>query len=87
MAAELLLASRRCSQCLTTRNRIVTGQRAAELVKACRTEDNHFFCHKGTLRGGQVHCRGVHQITGGGRAYRMAEFYNIPIVEVDPDSL
>lgn len=87
MSAELLLASKRCSQCLTTRNRIVSGERAAEIVRGCRREDNHFVCHKGSAAGLIVHCRGVHDIAGGSKAYRMAKAFDIPIIEIDPDAL
>lgn len=84
---ELLLASRRCGECLTTRNRIVPGERAAGIVKSCRTERNHFFCHKGDMAGLKVHCRGVHDIVGGSRAHDFAQAFDIPIREVDPEAL
>lgn len=83
---ELLLAARRCGQCLTSRNRIVSGERAAELVAACRREDNHFVCHLGTIAGLIVHCRGVHDLAPS-RAYRFAVATGIPVREVDPDNL
>lgn len=81
------MASRRCAQCLTTRNRIVSGERAAELVRDCRTNDQHFVCHKGSIAGLNVHCRGVHDITGGDRAYRFAVAVGIPVREVNPEEL
>lgn len=84
---ELLLASRRCAECLTTRNRIVSGERAAELVRDCRTRDVHFQCHKGSIAGLNLHCRGVHDIMGGDRAYRFARACGIPIREVNPEEL
>jgi hypothetical protein len=84
---ELLLASRRCGQCLTTRNRIVDGTRAAAIVRDCRERDVHFRCHKGDMAKLNVHCRGVHEITGGDRAYRFARACGIPVREVDPEEL
>jgi len=84
---ELLLASKRCSQCLTTRNRIVSGARAAQLVRTCREDRTHFVCHKGSEAGLIVHCRGVHDIAEGSRAHGFAEAYGIPIREIDPDTL
>lgn len=83
---ELLLAARRCDQCLTTRNRIVSGARAAEIVRQCRATDNHFFCHKGTAAGLQVHCRGVHDINPG-LAYRLGVAIGVPVRAVDPEAL
>lgn len=85
--SELLLASKRCSQCLTTRNRIVPGERAAELIRECRATGNHFVCHKGSIAGLIVHCRGVDDILEGSRAHRFAQQFGIPIREVDPDAL
>lgn len=85
MQPVLLLASKKCSQCLTTRNRIVTGERAAELVRACREEHAHFHCHKGSQVDRNVHCRGVHDIMGGDMAYHFANANDIPVLEIDPD--
>jgi hypothetical protein len=86
MKPELLLASRRCGQCLTTRNRIVSGERAAEIVRQCRRDDVHFVCHKGQASGLIVHCRGVHEIAPA-RAFRFAVAARIPVREVDPDQI
>lgn len=83
---ELLLAARPCGECLMSPNRIVSGARAADLVATCRRKDNHFICHKGSIEGLIVHCRGVHDIAPS-RAYRMAVQFGIPIREVDPDNL
>lgn len=83
---ELLIMSRRCSEYLTTRNRIVSGERAAELIRDCRNRDVHFQCHKGSINGLNVHCRGVHEIAPD-RAYRMAVAWKIPIREINPDEL
>jgi hypothetical protein len=84
---ELLLASKRCSQCLTTRNRIVEGERAAEIVRECRRKGVHFVCHKGTATNQIIHCRGVHEIMGGSRAHLFAQQHGIPIREIDPDEV
>lgn len=86
MTTELLICSRRCDQCLTTPERIVSGERAAQLVKKCRREDVHFVCHKGSAAGLNVHCRGVHEIAPS-RSYRFASCFGIPIREVDPSQL
>jgi hypothetical protein len=83
----LLLASRRCGQCLTTRNRIVSGERAAELIRGCRRDDVHFVCHKGSAAGLNVHCRGVHDLTGGAAAYRFGLAIGVEVREVDPEEL
>lgn len=87
-APELVLAAKPCDGCLTTRNRIVPGERAAEIAAVCRAEAVHFFCHKGDGR--TIHCRGVHDLLlrerGGSQAYRFAVRFGIPVREVDPDA-
>lgn len=83
---ELLLAARPCSQCLTTRNRIVSGDQAAEIIRGCRSSRNHFVCHKGSAAGLIVHCRGVHDRFGS-RAAAFAAAIGVPTREIDPDAL
>lgn len=85
--AELLLAKRPCAECLTSRNRIVPGARAAEIIQGCRDQGVHFRCHKGDRAGLLVHCRGVHNRLGGSHAYRFAVAVDIPVREVDADTL
>jgi hypothetical protein len=83
MTTTLLLASHPCSQCLTSRNRIVSGQRAAEIIKQCRSTGTHFQCHKSDEN---VHCRGVHDRFQS-LVYHFALAIGIPIREVDTDFL
>lgn len=84
---ELLIAERPCSECLTSKNRIVCADRAAELEAGCRASDTHFQCHKGTLAGLNVHCAGVRAKTGPCLAERFARAAKIPVRYVDPDQL
>lgn len=89
--SELLLASKRCAECLTSRGRIVSGERAAEIIAGCRRDQNHFQCHKGSIAGVNLHCRGVHDILvrleGGALAYQLATRLGIPVREIDPEEL
>jgi hypothetical protein len=82
----LHLASKCCSQCLLSGDRIVPGSRAAQIIRDVREADTHFVCHKGSIAGLNLHCRGVHDRFPS-RAYRFAVACGIPIVEVDPDTL
>lgn len=84
--AELLLASRCCGQCLTTRNRIVSGERAAQIIRETRAAGVHFQCHKGSLAGVNLHCRGVHDRFGS-EAATFAQRFGIPVREIDPEGL
>jgi hypothetical protein len=83
----LLLAAVPCSQCLTSKQRIVSGSRAADIIKHCRQKDVHFTCHKGSTVGQDIHCRGVHDIMGGDRLYRMTKTFGLPVREVDTDAM
>lgn len=88
MAREpvLLLAERRCGQCLTTRRRIVSSQRAAEIVRGCRQNGHHFQCHKGSAVGLNLHCRGVHDLAGS-QAHRFAVAAGIEVRMIAADAL
>jgi hypothetical protein len=83
---RLLLASRQCDQCLLSKGRVVSGERAAQIIRDCRSADTHFVCHKGSIAGLTVHCRGYHDRFGS-RAHRFAVAVGIPVEEVDPNSL
>jgi len=78
----LLLAARPCDQCLMTRNRIVSGARAAQIVRDVRASGVHFQCHKGTAVGCNLHCRGVHDRFQS-NAYRFAMAVGIEVREIE----
>jgi len=46
-----------CNQCLFSKNKIVSDKRKAQLLKECRDNNNHFICHKATIKGERVTCR------------------------------
>lgn len=48
-----LVQEKQCDQCLFTKNRIVSAERASEIIEKCRETDTNFVCHKGSLRGGE----------------------------------
>lgn len=47
-----------CAECLFSPNRIVSASRMREILRDCQEQDTHFICHKSTLQGGNVACRG-----------------------------
>lgn len=47
----------KCDQCLFTKNRIVTLERAKEAVKDILDNDSYFCCHK-SMDNNDVCCRG-----------------------------
>lgn len=86
MTEKLFLASKKCSQCLLSPNRIVDADRVKDIIDGCTKEGTHFICHKGTIAGINLHCRGFHDQYGS-LAHSIAQAYDIPIIELDPDNL
>jgi hypothetical protein len=52
------VCERECSQCLFSSNRIVSSTRMAEVLRDCQRKDTHFVCHKASIEGENVACRG-----------------------------
>lgn len=50
----------KCDQCLFSENRIVSGKRMKEILNDCRRQDAHFTCHKASIEGKDVCCRGFY---------------------------
>jgi len=80
---KLILASQKCSECLCTPRRIVSKQRAKQIISDCLDTQNHFVCHK-SPKGEIVHCRGVHDLHSS-QAYEVASRLGIEIEERDMD--
>lgn len=59
---SFLVAEKRCAQCLYTKNRIVSEDRAAQLIAECKESGSYFVCHKGSLTGNdQLCCNGYYE--------------------------
>ena len=52
------VCEKKCEQCLFSDNRIVSKTRMALIIKDCKKNDEHFICHKATIAGSNVCCRG-----------------------------
>lgn len=79
--------SERCGQCLMDpENRIVSARRAGEILKHCYREDVPFLCHKGTMAGQDIACRGHHDATPS-KSARFAAWLGLPNEEYDPATL
>lgn len=72
----------KCDQCLFTDNRIVRPGRVKEILKECRQKDSHFTCHKASIAGGDVCCRGFYD-TQTSQMIRIAQRLNM-VEFVDP---
>lgn len=63
-----------CGECLFSNQRIVSQKRASAVVRECLQRDTTFLCHKGTLAGREVTCRGFwDRYPGIGQLRRIAE--------------
>jgi hypothetical protein len=77
--------SRKCDQCLLSSARIVSSSRAAQILKDCARDDTHFLCHKGTMCGREIACRG-HYDSSPGKVARFAAWLGV-VIEIDPDTM
>lgn len=50
-----------CGQCLFSKDKIVSNQRKKEILNDCRKNDNHFTCHKATIEGDDICCKGFYE--------------------------
>jgi len=75
-----------CSQCLFTAMRIVSKKRMAEIIKECRKNDTHFICHKHSVNGDDVMCRGFYETQPPSQLLRIAERLNMVIFVKPPNA-
>ena len=55
----------KCQNCLFKQDRIVSPERAKEIITECIDQNTHFICHCSTmLNSGNVCCRGFYDIHG-----------------------
>lgn len=62
----------RCDQCLYGPDKIVSNKRRSEIIREITRKDNHFVCHKATIAGQDVACRGDWDQRGCGQLGRIA---------------
>jgi len=53
-----------CKNCLLSKDRIVSPQRAKSIVKQCKENQMHFVCHKATIEGTEIVCKGFYDKFG-----------------------
>lgn len=80
------LMSESCDQCLMTKNKIVSDARRKQILRDTIRKDCGFTCHKATMVGRDIVCRGHYNATGGGQLARIAGRLGA-IVMVDPKTL
>lgn len=75
-----------CDQCLMTDRKIVNNARRRQIVKETIRRDCAFICHKATIAGREIACKGHYDGTGGGQLARIAGRIGA-IVLIDPVTL
>ena len=70
------VANKRCNECLFSDAKIVDNKRRDSILKECRRKDTYFLCHKGTMAGKSIVCRGFFE-TRSNAACRMAEVIGV----------
>lgn len=55
----------RCMNCLFGKERIVSTERAKEIIETCKRNQTHFVCHVSTIENnGNICCRGFYDTFG-----------------------
>lgn len=50
-----------CNQCLFSKNKIVSDERKEELLEEIEGKDTYFICHKASIEGKEIVCRGFYE--------------------------
>lgn len=50
----------KCSQCLFSPDRVVDAERMKSILANCQKRDIHFVCHKASIAGKDMCCRGFY---------------------------
>lgn len=73
-----------CKNCLLSKDRIVSPQKAKEIVKGCLETQDYFICHKSSIEGldtgegGDIMCKSFHdQFAEHSQLYRIAQRLNV----------
>lgn len=53
----LKVCAKACDECLFTKRRIVSDERAAEVLEDCKRTGRYFICHKHSTAGSAAVCR------------------------------
>jgi hypothetical protein len=61
----------RCAQCLYGPDKIVSDRRRKEILREINRKDCHFICHKASIAGRDVCCRGDWDQRAGGQLGRI----------------
>ena len=54
------VANKQCENCLLGPNALVSPEAVRQHLKTCREKDCHFICHKASMEGKDICCRGFY---------------------------
>ena len=67
-----------CKNCLLSNDRIVSLERAKDIIESCKKDQNYFVCHKASMEDKEIVCKKFYDELGGhSQAIRIAERLNI----------
>jgi len=59
--SKLNVCHKLCDQCLYSKNKIVSDERKEELLQSLQRSSYYFVCHKASILGVKVMCRGYYE--------------------------
>lgn len=74
----------RCDQCLFSKDKIVSDNRRKEVLNTCKRNDSHFVCHKASIAGKDICCKGFYETQSTNLIRVMGRLNGIQFVEI-PD--
>jgi hypothetical protein len=76
-----------CNNCLLSPDSIVSPSRRKEIINECTSNQNHFICHKASMKGENVCCKTFYDKLGHySQGVRIAERLNMIEFVSQPDS-
>ena len=78
--------AKRCDECLYGPDKIVSDERRKQIIREIEAKDCHFICHKATIVGRNICCRGDWDQRGAGQMGRIAGRLNV-VKFIDESSL
>jgi len=51
----------KCSECLISKNKIVSDARKKQIIQGCKDDGKYFICHKSSIAGGEAECHGFYK--------------------------
>ncbi len=76
-----------CKNCLLSPDRIVSPERAKDILNQCAKEQTHFVCHKASMNGENICCHRFYKELGHkSELIRIAERLNVVVFKDQEDS-